>query len=161
MSLEAKVDKHESDIKELTINVVKLAGIVEHSEKDRQQDRDTMKDVAKSLSVLSEKIQGLIGIEKEITQCLKEIATVRHDLASTQTTLTGLTPVLERAAKLEAKMEALETLRDRMAGGAAVIGLGAKIFWAICGGGILLGIGFILKLYFQVDLDVGGMVNGY
>ena len=115
-----------------------------------------MKDVAKSLSVLSEKIQGLIGIEKEIAQCLKEIATVRHDLATTQTTVGGLTPLIERVAKAETKIEGLETVRDKIEGGAVVLGIGAKIFWSIFGASILLGIGFLIKLYFNVDVDVGG-----
>lgn len=155
-ALQLKVEQHSTDIKELTVNVSKLATIVEYSEKDKQQDRETMRDVARTLSSLSEKIHGLLGIEKELTQCIKEIATVRHDLASTASTVNGLAPLLERTTKIETEVDHLKSLKDKLEGGAVVIGWVTKIAWALGGAGFLALITFLVKLYFNVDLEVGG-----
>ena len=115
-----------------------------------------MRDVARTLSSLSEKIHGLLGVEKEIAQCVKEIATVRHDLASTATIVSGLTPLLERSTKIETEVGHLKSLKDKLEGGAVVMGWVTKVAWAVGGAGFLALIAFLVKLYFNVDLEVGG-----
>lgn len=156
----AQTQRNTDDIHQLSLSVAKLTATVEASDKRRENDMQLFRDAATNLTRLNERIGAMVGIEKDIavlTGFVQEqkgdIRTLRHDLNSVANAMQGL-PILgekinevnKTLATHEAKIEALETWRDKIEGGKATAGWIVRAFWAVFGTAILAGLGFIISL---------------
>ncbi|AWM37011.1 hypothetical protein GobsT_50920 [Gemmata obscuriglobus] len=140
MTVEEDVRKNSKDIHELTVNVTRLATIVENSEKRHDSDMDVMKEAVQGISRLNERIGATVGMEKDIASMREtmaeqkgDIRTIRHDLNNALNAITGISIVNEKLneatstiAAQGAKIEGLESWRDKM-DGAGIMGLNERV----------------------------------
>jgi len=170
MTTEEEVRKNTNDIHALTINVTRIATIVETSEKRHDSDMEMMKEAVRGISQLNERIGVTTGMERDITALRDLIAeqkgdlrTIRHDLNNALNALPAVGMVNEKLneatstiAAQGAKIEALESWRDKLDGaGGALKGVGAAL-WGVFGTGITAIGFFIFKAYFSGKDLIGG-----
>lgn len=153
--VEAKTDKSAADIVQLTINVNKLALMIEHGEKDRKNDMDQIRDAIKNMTALSEKLNALMGLEKEVNAIKGEIKAVLHSVGNLKNAQLSIPIHAEKISKLEGKVETMETMYERASGAAGVI----KFLWGVFGTALLSLGGFLVYLYFKIGA-AGSIVTG-
>ena len=156
-----QTQKNTDDIHHLSLSVERLTATVEASEKRREGDMQLFRDAANNLTKLNERIGALVGIEKDIAALTGfvneqkgDLRTLRHDLNNISNAMQGM-PVLgekinevnKTLAAHEAKIEALETWRDKFDGGRETVGWLVRGFWAVFGTGILAGLYMIVQLF--------------
>lgn len=107
----------EAKLDHVATEIAKIGILEERIENHQESQERSAKDVAEKLSKLE---GGLSSIEAKIA---------------------GL-PDAARVAKIEERLAALEVLRARGEGAAAL----AKVLWAVVGGGIATAIAFLFKL---------------
>ena len=140
MATEDDVKKNRADIHTLTVNVTRLATIVENAEKRHDTDMEVMKEAIRGISRLNERIGATVGMEKDIAgirdtlaEQKGDIRTIRHDLNNALNAITGIAIVSEKLneataalAAQGAKVEGLESWRDRL-DGSGVAGLAKRV----------------------------------
>ena len=170
MTAEDDVRKNTQDIHTLTVNMTRLTTIVENSEKRHDSDMVMMKEAVQGISRLNERIGATVGMEKDISSMrdmlgeLKgDTRTLRHDLNNALNAINGITALGEKLneatstiAAQGAKIEALESWRDRLDGaGGALKGVGSAL-WAVFGTGIIAIGFFVFRAYFAGKELIGG-----
>lgn len=155
-----QTEKNTSDIQELALSVTRLTTLVESSEKRRDGDMQVFREAATGITRLNERIGGLVGIEKDIavltgfiSEQKADARALRHDVNGLTNTLQGIPILSEKISEVnktlathEAKIEALETWRDRIEGGKATANWIVRAFWAVFGTGIMAGLYFLAQL---------------
>lgn len=162
MEVQAQIRKNTDDIHALTVSVTKLTAIVENSEKRHDQDLDVIRQAVQGINDLNARMSATIGMEKDIGSLremlgekVADIRTIRHDLNTVMNALQGISIVSEkvneasvRLADHEARINAIESWKDKIEGGATVIKTGGKWFWAVFGGVVTAIISGVLAFIF-------------
>lgn len=156
-----QTEKNTNDIQELALSVTRLTTLVESSEKRRESDMQVFREAANGITRLNERIGGLVGIEKDIavltgfmSEQKADTRALRHDVNGLTNALQGIPILGEKVNDINktlathgAKIEALETWRDKFDGGRETAGWFVRGFWAIFGTAILTGLYFIVSLF--------------
>lgn len=170
MTVEDDVKKNSADIQSLTVNMTRLAVIVENSEKRHDSDMGTIKEAVQGIQRLNERIGETIGMERDISAIKDTIAektgdirTIRHDVNTILTALKAieiLNDKIAENAKLTAghtaEIDALKAWRDRVDGATGAVKIVAYGFWLIFGSGIVAGGYFLIKLFVSNSGAAGG-----
>lgn len=169
MTVEDDVRKNSDDIHTLTVNVTRLATIVENSEKRHDSDFEMMKEAVKGISRLNERITATVSMEKDIAEMRGLIAeqkgdvrTIRHDLNNALNSLNGIGILGEKLndatsaiAAQGAKIEALETWRNKLDGAGGALRLAGSALWALVGSGVVALGYFAFRQFFGGGGNVG------
>ena len=162
MALEQVVQQNTSDIKQLTINITRLATMMENSEKRHDGDMDDVKELTVGINKLTERINAVVNMEKDISAIRDalsdktgDIRTLRHDLNNMANAMGGITLLNEKLNELSktvaeqgVEISALKTWRNKMEGaGSAIKGMGAAL-WALMGAGVCALLAYLIKLFF-------------
>lgn len=156
-----QTERNTSDIQDLTINVTRLATMMENSEKQRDGDMQVLRDAAAGIARLNERISGMVGIEKDIAvlgnlanESKGDVRALRHDINGIMNTLQAMPLLSEKLSETNkvlaahtSKIEALETWRDNFEGGKSALGWVANALWAVFGSAIMAGLYFFVKLF--------------
>lgn len=146
------IRKNTQDIHLLTVNVTRLATIVENSEKRHDSDLDIMKEAVQGIARLNDRIGATVGMEKDIASMRETMAeqkgdvrTIRHDLNSALNAVNGIGAVNEKlndaTSTIAAQGARIEGLADRVNniekgnasrdGKVAGIQGAARTFWSV------------------------------
>lgn len=186
VELDKQVYDNTRDINNIALNVVKLTTLMEGAEKRYIDDHQNFKDAIKNISKLHEQIQSVMVLDKDIAAVKElyleqkaEIGTLRHDVRNVQNSQGGYTVILEKISNITSdiaglteitkaqgeSVKSLQSARDRVIGGAEVIGFGGKIFWTLFGGTIISGMLYgIVWLFDKLSLHkdaVDGAISGF
>lgn len=164
VDLEQQTQQNTKDIHTLTIQVNKLATIVEFAEKHHESDRQDMRDVVSGLKGLNEKIGALANLQEKIGLMTGEIGKLRHDIKNLENAQSGIPMLRDKltynekgVADHETRLAAIEKWRDRKDGAAGAVNWLLHGFWAVFGSAILAVVGFVLWLFFN---HKGGLMIG-
>lgn len=144
MPVTQQVQKNSSDILTLVESVSRVTALVEAQEKQRASDYDMIKEMAKGIAGLDQKMAVALGMEKEIGAVREMVLEIKSDITTS-------------LAKVEVDVTNLKSWQDKKDG---AINLGlylARAGWAVGGMGIL-SVGYCaLKMYFaaQGNISVG------
>ncbi|MDB5490369.1 MAG: hypothetical protein JWO78_218 [Micavibrio sp.] len=159
MDIDERVYNTETNISALTGAVKELAVMAKNAEERHTEDRTTMKDAIVAMSELKDKITAAIGMEKDIKilreKMFEQKTEVDKDISS----------ITSNIAALQTDMDNIKTWKSEITGGAAALGIGAKVFWIVLGGAITTGIIsltiYLLKGYFTAGMMTGaGVITG-
>jgi hypothetical protein len=163
MDLESEVRKNTTDINALTVNVTRIATLVENSEKRHDSDLEMMKEAVSGISRLNDRIGATVGMERDIAgikdvlgEKTGDIRTIRHDLNNVLNAMNGITQLNDKigdnakaTATLAAKVESLEAWRNKADGaGWAAAGLG-KVMWSFFGAAVMALGYFVIRSFFR------------
>jgi hypothetical protein len=152
--LEATTEKNTNDIQALALQVTRVVTIVENSEKRHEGDVNMWREAIAGISKLNESVSKTLLLEKDVAaaketmaELKSDIRVVRHDVGNLQNAQNAI-PIHQAAiAKLEAKIIALEVIRDKISGGAMALGFGSKVLWTVFGGAIIALGGYLIDTY--------------
>lgn len=170
MDLEKQVETNVSDIKELTVQMTRLATIVEQTEKNRATDTLAIHDVAQSMNLLNDKIGNALSMSKDIeairatlAERTQELGGVRHDIKNALQALQTIPLLKEKTNEidkavgiLQTQIGALNTWRDKADGAGDAVKLMASVFWTMFGGLIVAGVIWVVKHFSAGGMAIGG-----
>lgn len=162
---EEQTQRNTDDIHALTVNVTRIATLVEQSEKARASEREMLTQAIGSINKLNERIGSILSLEKEIaalTTSLAEkngdIRTVKHDLANLSHAMSAMPIFNDRIAKHDTKIEVLEKWQDNFDGARGALSWVGHAVWGVFGTGFLTLCYFVIKLF--VTSNGGTTIGG-
>lgn len=153
-NLEDIVSKHTDALGTLTNHMTELSTIVKFHEKERAEDRETMRQVATVLSSLDKRMDEFGGLTKDFANLSKEVGILRHDIKQFEADKPAFKILLEDSIQTKADLKVIKEWKLRLEGGQTVISFGAKVFWVFCTCGGLGVLYFLLHLFYGVNLEM-------
>jgi len=148
------VEKNTSDIQDLTVQVTRIATIVENQERRHFDDVATMKEALAGINKINDNLPRIFSLEKDFSSIEKSLAELKadirvnkHDINTIMNAQQGMTLLDRSLSNLTVRTDdnskrigELEVLRNKFDGGAAVAVTGSRIFWAVFSLGTLGGV---------------------
>lgn len=128
MEMDVQLAQNTQNITSLTATVTELSTVVKYEVDRAKEDRNSVKDMVTELKSLNEKISGMAGVQKEMSQTARDIAELR-------TRVDQLKEWKDKydLSKMDSRIAALEKIGSEEAGAAKAIATGADWFWRLFG----------------------------
>lgn len=131
-------DRNAMDIATLTIQVVKLATLVEQAEKRREEDlkrqeedRALARQMIESIEKLKDGLGSALGLQKEVLQLSEDMRVLRHDIKQLMSGQAAIAIVDKVNAEYGVRLDILEKDLSEMRGAWKF----AKAAWVVLAGG--------------------------
>lgn len=109
--LKEDTKQNTKDISELTNVVTRLATIQENAEKQREEDRMLLRELAKNAESLDRKISEALHIVADVNKLKEDYRALNHDFKNHDNVIVGLVPKIEAIIKNDVRQaEQLDVL---------------------------------------------------
>lgn len=154
-----EIKKNTSDIQALTLQMTRLATIVEQTEKNRDKDGASIHEVAQSIASMNEKIgsalsmsKDILAIREKLAERSQELSGLRHDVKNIDQALQAIPLLKEKVSQIDKQqgidrtdIDALQKWRDQIDGGGRALKGMAIALWTMFGGVIIGGAFWLIE----------------
>lgn len=148
MDIELKVHENTRNIASLTSNVAELTAMFKYAEKSREESHADVKAVINELKSLNEKMATIPSLQKDLMSLTGDVRALSHDMKNVQVLHTSVSLMKDMTAKHEARIDALEKLRDKAEGATDTAKVFIHAIWAFVSAG---GLGFIAWVFMKFN----------